>query len=426
MTLEAQANSYYRATAPPAKRWPALTESITCDVCVVGAGIAGCSAALHLAERGYRVVLLEAHHIGWGASGRSGGQVLAGVASGQATLERLLGAAAARAVWDTTLAGIALIKERIAKHSIACDWADGYMQVALKASHERELQAELTLLRDRYRYDGVRYLPRAELRALLGTTRYTGATYHAASGHLHPLNYTHGLAAAAAQRGALLFEGTRVLSFDPANSIRVRTATGEVGCRFLALCGNVYLGALAPALARKIMALATHIIATEQLGAERARRLIANNAAVSDMNWVLDYFRLSADHRLLFGGRVGFTARDPAALTASTRARMLRVFPQLAGARIDYSWGGLVDVTMNRAPHFGRLTPGVYFLQGFSGHGIALASVAGSLVADAIAGDAARFDIFARIPHRSIPQGAGTRRALVTLAMLYYRMRDLL
>ena len=427
MTLEAAANSYYLAAAPPPRRWPALTESVTCDVCVVGGGIAGCSAALHLAERGYRVVLLEAHSIGWGASGRSGGQVLVGVACGQATIEHRLGEAAARAVWDTTLAGVALIKERIVKHSIDCDWADGYMQVALKASHERELQAELAILRDRYRYAGARYLPREELCTLLGTTRYTGATYDATSGHLHPLNYTRGLAAAAAQRGAVLFEDTRVLSFDPAKAIRLRTTSGEVSCRFLALCGNVYLGALAPALARKILPLATHIVATAPLGAEHARRLIANNAAVSDMNWVLDYFRLSADHRLLFGGRaVGRAARAPSAATSSTRARMLRVFPQLAEARIDYSWGGFVDVTMNRAPHFGRLTPRVYFLQVFAGHGIALASIAGSLLADALAGTAERFDIFARLPHRSIPQGAGTRRALLTLAMLYYRMRDLL
>jgi gamma-glutamylputrescine oxidase len=426
MTLEAAAPSYYGATAHPAECWPALTESVACDVCVVGGGIAGCSVALHLAKRGYRVVLLEAQQIGWGASGRSGGQALVGVAGGQATIERLLGAAAARAIWDTTLAGIALIKECIVKHSIACDWVDGYMHVALKPRHERELHTELATLQERYGYDGARYVPREEVRALLGTARYTGALCDATSGHLHPLNYTRGLAAAAVRHDAILFENSRVLSFNTANALRVRTTSGEVSCRFLALCGSVYLGALAPTLARKIMPIATHIVATEPLGAERARCLIGNNAAVSDMNWVLDYFRLSADHRLLFGGRVGLAARDPSAITYATRARMLRVFPQLAEARIDYSWGGSVDVTINRAPHFGRLTPSVYFLQGFSGHGIALAGIAGRLVADAIAGTAERFDVFARIPHRSIPAGAGTRRALLTLAMLYYHILDLL
>ena len=426
MTLEAAARSYYGATAHPAERWPALTDSVACDVCVVGGGIAGCSVALHLAKRDYRVVLLEAQQIGWGASGRSGGQALVGVAAGQATIERLLGAEAARAIWDTTLAGIALIKECIVKYSIACDWTDGYMHVALKARHERELHSELAVLQERYRYDGARYLPREEVRALLDTTRYTAALYDSTSGHLHPLNYTRGLAAAAAQHGAVVFEDTRVLRFDPADAIRVRTTNGEVGCRFLVLCGSVYMGALAPLLARKIIPIATHIVATEPLGVERARSLIANNAAVSDMNWVLDYFRLSADHRLLFGGRVGSAAQSPTAVASSTRARMLQVFPQLAEARIDYSWGGVVDVTMNRAPHFGRLTPCVYFLQGFSGHGVALAGIAGRLVADAIAGTAERFDIFARVPHRNIPAGTGTRRALLTLAMLYYHIRDLL
>jgi gamma-glutamylputrescine oxidase len=426
MTLQAAARSYYSATAHAEVRWRPLAESIACDVCVVGGGIAGCSVALHLVERGFRVVLLEAQRIGWGASGRSGGQALVGVASGQSVIEHLIGTTAARAIWDTTLAAVALIKERIIKYAIACDWADGYMQVALKPRHERELRAELEMLREHYQYEQARYVTRAEVRALLGTARYTGAIYDATSGHLHPLNYTLGLARAATERGALLFEGTRALDFESDGALRVRTASGHVSCRYLSLCGNVYLGALAPVLARKIMPIATHIVATEPLGADLARSLIVNNAAVSDMNWVLDYFRLSADHRLLFGGRVSLSARDPHEVTSSTRARMLKVFPQLAKAQIAYSWGGHVDVTLNRAPHFGRLMPGVFYLQGFSGHGIALAGIAGKLVADAIAGTAERFDVFARIHHHSIPGGPGTRRALLQLALLYYHLRDLL
>jgi gamma-glutamylputrescine oxidase len=206
----------------------------------------------------------------------------------------------------------------------------------------------------------------------------------------------------------------------------VRTHNGQVRCRHLALCGNTYLGELAPELAKKIMAVATYIIATEQLGAERARRLIANNAAVSDMNWVLDYFRLSADQRLLFGGRVSYSALAPFDFARATRARMLRVFPQLADTRTEYAWGGFVDITMNRAPNFGRLASNVYFLQGFSGHGVALAGIAGALVAAAIAGTAERFDVFAKIPHRDFPGGPVLRRAALVLAMLYYRLKDLL
>ena len=426
MSPEPVVKSYYGATAHPTAHWPALAGSVDCDVCVVGGGIAGCSVALHLAERGYRVVLVEEQRIGWGASGRNGGQALFGVAAGQTAIERLLGTSNARAVWDATIAGLALIKERIVKYSIDCDWASGHMQVALKARHERELHEELAILRDRYGYETVRFMPRAEVHSLLHTARYTGALYDSASGHLHPLNYTLGLAAAAVKRGASVFEKTRALSFASSQHIEVRTPNGQVRCRHLALCGNAYLGELAPALARKIMAVATYIIATEPLDPDRARGLIANNAAVSDMNWVLDYFRLSADKRLLFGGRVSYSARAPSAFATATRARMLNVFPQLSDTRIDFDWGGSVDLTMNRAPDFGRLAPNVYFLQGFSGHGVALAGIAGTLLAEAISGSAERFDVFAKIPHRNYPGAPALRRSALLLGMLYYRIRDLL
>ena len=257
--------------------------------------------------------------------------------------------------------------------------------------------------------------------------RYLGALYDSNSAHLHPLNYTLGLARAAEQHGARIFESTRAISFAPGSAqVRVQTPTGEVRARFLVLCGNVYLGDTAPALAAKIMAVATYIVATEPLGEERARQLIANNAAVSDMNWVLDYFRRSADHRLLFGGRVNYSGLKSFDAPGATRVRMLRVFPQLADVRMDYAWGGHVDITLNRAPHFGRLAPNVYFLQGFSGHGIALTGIAGKLVAEAIRGTAARFDVFARIPHGNFPGGAALRRPALVLAMLWFRLRDLL
>jgi gamma-glutamylputrescine oxidase len=425
MSRESGVDSYYGASAHPAPCWAELAGTVDCDVCVVGGGIAGCSVALHLAERGYRVVLVEERRVGWGASGRSGGQALFGVAAGQTRIETLLDADDARAVWDVSIAGLALIKEHILKYSIDCDWVNGQMQVALRERHERELHAELAALRG-YGYRSVRFMPRAEVRSLLATNRYTCALYDSASGHLHPLNYTRGLAAAAAGAGVHIFESTRALSFATAQQIEVRTPNGRVLCRHLALCGNTYLGDLAPTLARKIMAVATYIVATEPLGAERARALIVNNAAVSDMNWVLDYFRLSADRRLLFGGRVSYSARSAVAVPAATRARMLKVFPQLADTHIAYNWGGFVDITMNRAPHFGRLAANVYFLQGFSGHGVALAGIAGKLVAEAIAGTAERFDVFARIPHRDFPGGAALRRPALVLAMLYYRLRDML
>ena len=423
----AHIDSYYAASAHPAPDRPTLAGSIGCDVCVVGGGIAGCSAALHLAERGYDVVLLEEHRIGWGSSGRSGAQAIHGVAAGQAKLERLIGPQAARAVWDVSVEGLALMRELIARHHIDCDSAEGHMLAAIKPRHERELQVELEQLQTKYGYRSVRYMPREEVCSTLATQRYTAALYDSNSGHLHPLNYTLGLAAAAESRGIRLFEGTRAVSFTHAGpQVRVRTPEGEVHARYLVLCGNVYMGDTAPALASKIMAVGTYIIATEPLGAPLARKLIANNAAVSDMNWVLDYFRLSADHRLLFGGRVNYSGLASFDAPGATRERMLRVFPQLAQLRAAYSWGGHVDITMNRAPHFGRLAANVYFLQGFSGQGIALTGIAGKLVAQAVAGTAERFDVFAKIPHRDFPGGAAMRRPALVLAMLYYRLKDLL
>jgi gamma-glutamylputrescine oxidase len=421
--VAAHAASYYAATAQAGPQRSALAGPAECDVCVVGGGIAGCSTALHLAERGYSVVLLEQHRIGWGASGRSGAQAIHGVASGQGKLERLIGHTAARAVWDVSIEGLALMRDLITRHHIDCNWVDGYMLTAVKPRHDRDLRLELEELQERLEYRSVRYMPGDEVQATLATRRYVSALYDANGGHLHPLNYTLGLAAAAERAGVRIYEDTRALGF---TSARVRTPAGEVRARYLVLCGNVYLGKTAPALTNKIMAVGTHIIATEPLGEERARQLIANNAAVSDMNWVLDYFRRSADHRLLFGGRVSYSGLHSFEAPSGTRTRMLKVFPQLANVGIEYSWGGYVDITLNRAPHFGRLMPNVYFLQGFSGHGIALTGIAGKLVAEAIAGQAERFDVFARIPHQDFPGGAMLRRPALVLAMMYYRLRDLL
>ncbi|MCU0760548.1 MAG: FAD-binding oxidoreductase [Steroidobacteraceae bacterium] len=419
--------SYYADTAHAAPDRPALAGTVDCDVCVVGGGIAGCSTALHLAERGFSVVLLEAQRIAWGASGRSGAQAIFGIAAGQARLERLVGAADARRIWDVTIEGLALQRELIARHAIDCDYVPGQMQVALKARQEAELRAEVASLHERYDYRSIRMVEREELRSLLASERYVCGTHDPNCGHLHPLNYTLGLASAAERLGVRIFEGSRALTWDRgAGRLRVATVHGEVRCRQLALCGNAYLGGTAPALARRIMAVGTYLVSTAPLGAARATALIRNRAAVTDLNWVLDYFRLSADDRLLFGGRVSYSGLDPFGPARATRARMLAVFPQLADVPIEHAWGGYVDITMNRAPHFGRLEPDVYFVQGFSGHGIALTGVAGRLLAEAIAGTSARFDVFARIPHREFPGGLALRRPALVLAMAWYRLRDLL
>ena len=420
-------DSWYAASTPPQPPRPALQGDIDTDICVIGGGIAGCSTALHLAERGYRVVLLEAHRVGWGASGRSGAQAIPGIACGQHKLQALVGDADARRIWDVSVEGLRLQRELIARHGIDCDLRTGQMHVAIKPRQERELREEVATLHGEYGYDSVRMVEREELRAILATDRYIAGNYDSAGGHLHPLKYTQGLAAAAERAGVRIFEDSRALAYARvAGTLEVTTATGRVRCRSLALCGNAWLGPFAPALSRKIMGVGTYIVATQPLGAERAAALIRNDAAVTDINWVIDYFRRSADHRLLFGGRVSYSGLDPLGTRRATRARMLAVFPQLADADIEHAWGGYVDITMNRAPHFGRLEPDVYFLQGFSGHGIALTGVAGKLLAEAIGGTAERFDLFARIPHRDFPGGAALRRPALVLAMLWYRMRDLL
>jgi gamma-glutamylputrescine oxidase len=420
-------DSWYAASTPPQPPRPALQGDIDTDICVIGGGIAGCSTALHLAERGYRVVLLEAHRVGWGASGRSGAQAIPGIACGQHKLQALVGDADARRIWDVSVEGLRLQRELIARHGIDCDLRTGQMHVAIKPRQERELRDEVATLHGEYGYDSIRMVEREELRAILASDRYIAGNYDSAGGHLHPLKYTQGLAAAAERAGVRIFEDSRALAYARvAGALEVTTATGRVRCRSLALCGNAWLGPFAPALSRKIMGVGTYIVATQPLGAERAAALIRNDAAVTDINWVIDYFRRSADHRLLFGGRVSYSGLDPLGTRRATRARMLAVFPQLADADIEHAWGGYVDITMNRAPHFGRLETDVYFLQGFSGHGIALTGVAGKLLAEAIGGTAERFDLFARIPHRDFPGGAALRRPALVLAMLWYRMRDLL
>ena len=417
---------WYWASLPEPQQRPALQGEARTDVCIVGAGIAGCSAALHLAERGYRVVVLEDQQVGWGASGRSGAQAIFGVAAPQDKLETLVGPADARRIWDLSVEALDLLRSLMQRHGIECDYVSGQMHVAIKPRQARELAAWQQELASRYGYGSTRYLGRDETRALVASDRYIAGLHDSNSGHLQPLQYVRGLAAAAEALGAGIHEGSRALGFRRGADIEVQTAQGNVFCKHLLLAGNAWLGQTAPQLSRRIMGVGTYIVATEVLGAERARELLPQNTAVTDINWVLDYFRRSADHRLLFGGRVSYSGLDPFNTAEATRRRMIAVFPQLEGVAIEHAWGGYVDITLNRAPDFGRLEQDVYYLQGFSGHGIALTGLAGKLVAEAIAGQAERFDVFARIPHREFPGGQALRRPALVLAMLYYRLKDLL
>ena len=422
------ARSYYAASAPAggeAARAP-LAGECRADVAVVGAGIAGCSAALHLAQRGFEVVVLEAHSVGYGASGRSGGQTIFGLAASQKSLIAQVGRDDARRLFEMSVEALDLTQSLIREHRIECDYRPNHLHVATRPRHLGELREWIRELHEEYHYGSARLLDRAELGEHVRSERYLGGLIDTRSGHLHPLKYTQGIARAAEAAGARIFEHTRALHYQQGAELRVHIERGVVRCRHLVLCANAYIGALAPRLARRILGVGTYIIATRPMQAERARALLPSNAAVADMNWILDYFRLSADRRILFGGRVSYSALEPPRLAESMRRRMLRVFPQAADLAVEYTWGGLLDITLSRAPDFGRLAPNVFYLQGFSGHGMSLSALAGKLIAEALAGTAERFEVFARLPHREFPGGALLRRPMLMLAMLYYRLKDLL
>ena len=420
--------SYYEASVQRPSVQPPLQGSQTADVLVVGGGFAGLSAALELAQRGYAVVLLEADRVGSGASGRNGGQAIVGFASGQEPFEQQLGAAEARQAWNMSLEGLDLIQRRIRAHGIDCDWVSGYLYVADRPRKVDALRREI---------DGLQALgiacdwaEGAEVPRLIDSPRYRAAAYESRSGHLHPLKYALGLAEAARAAGVRIFEGSPVTGLTRGASLVARTAQGQVTARFGVLAGNCMLPEygpqVAPEIAPRIMPVGTYILGTAPLDPALCRRLIPSNAAACDNNVVLDYFRFSADHRMLFGGRVSYTTRTPARLEAVMRQRMGEVFPALASAPVEHLWGGFVDISMNRSPDFGRLGDNLYYLQGFSGHGVALTGLAGQLVAEAVAGQAERFDLFARLRHHRFPGGRLMRTPSLALGMWWHRLRDAL
>jgi gamma-glutamylputrescine oxidase len=420
------ARSYYAATAHDAPAHPALAGDANCDVCVVGAGLAGCAAALELAERGYRVVLLEAEQVGWGASGRSGGQAIFGYGTSQASLAAQVGIESARRMWDVSVEALDWVRDRVARHGIDCDLNWGHLHVATRPRQRGELLELQRELAEVYGYHSPRFMERRDVEALLATTRYCAGLYDPRSGHLHPLNYTLGLARAAVAAGVAIHEGSPVTRIVPGDPLRLVTPRGTVTARQAVLTRGGYLAGLRTTADWRVMPVGTYVVATEPLGVDRITALIRENVAVADVNFVLDYFRRSADHRLLFGGRVSYSGIDTRDTGRVTGARMRRVFPQLAGVQLDYVWGGYVDISMNRAPDFGRIGSNLYYLQGFSGHGIALSGMAGRLAAEAIAGQAGRFDLYRQLRHRKFPGGRWLRTPALMLGMLWYRLRDLL
>ena len=419
-----ESGSYYAATAPAVDPRPVLGGRERADVCIVGAGFTGISAALHLAERGYSVIVLEAERVGWGASGRNGGQVGSGMRESMDELERTLGPSRAEDLWVLSEEAKAIIADRIARHGIECDWRPGNLLASTRERYLGWMEAEAELCNRRYGYRGYRMLSRAEMREEVASECYAGGRMDAGGGHLHPLRFVLGMAAAAAGAGARIFEGSSVQRIRWGRSAEVSTARGVVTAEHVVLAGNAYLGRLEPRLEPRIMPIVNHQLATEPLGERRARSLVRSGACVHSTKFVVDYFRCTADHRLLFGGGETYSDRPPDDLEGFVRRYMLRVFPQLADVRIDHAWSGRLAITRSRLPHVGRVAPNGIFAHGFSGHGVALTQIAGKLIAEAVAGTAERFDVLAGLRHRAFPGGRRLRHPLLVLGMLYYALRD--
>jgi gamma-glutamylputrescine oxidase len=439
--LKLTQNSYYAASANMQPNYFKLEADIEADVCVVGGGFAGLSAAIELADRGYSVVVLEAKHIGWGASGRNGGQIIAGLACEQSVIEKTLGFDAAKKVWGMTLEALDLVRERVKRFNIDCDLTDGFLGVSVNAKKGDYLRSWYLDMAKRYQYDtDATWIEPKDIRQWIDSPRYFNGYFDKRSGHLHPLNYCLGLAKGASSIGVRIYQQSPVIAMKHSHaanneSAYLQTETGSVKAKFVVLAGNMYLPEvspkLAPTLAKRIMPVGTYIIATEPIAPSLAEQLIPSNAAVCDTNFILDYFRFSANTklsipRMIYGGRVSYSAITPPNLTQKMQARMTETFPQLKDTKVEFTWGGFVDITMNRAPDFGRIAPNVYYLQGFSGHGVALTGMAGKLVAEAIAGQAERLDLMARIPHHHFLGGKLLRTPALVLGMAWYQLRDAL
>ncbi|MEM6487760.1 MAG: FAD-binding oxidoreductase [Pseudomonadota bacterium] len=415
------APSWYAETAGPCPEHAQLQGETRADVCIVGGGYAGLSAALHLADAGYDVVLVEANRLGWGASGRNGGQLGLGPRADIRAYEDAVGRADARKVWDLALAANRLVRDLVHRFSMDVDLANGGLEVAWRKRDAEHIAALDEHLRRHYGFQGMATLTRSQVEGMLATRRYHGGGYWQQAGHLHPLRFALGLAQAAADAGARLRERSRAVRV---RHDRVDTVEGSVRARHVLIAANGYLDGLVSAVAARSMPINNFIIATQPLGRERAERLIAGSFAVHDTKFVVDYFRLTRDHRLLWGGGESYGARFPSDIAGLVRGKMLRVFPQLADVAITHAWGGTLAITRSRFPAFQRLEGGMLAVSGWSGSGVHMATFAGKLAAEAIMGRAERFDTLAAMPAPPFPGGAWLRAPLLAAAMTWYSLRD--
>lgn len=418
-------NSYYAATANDHTRYPVLQGTVTADVCVVGGGFSGIATALALRERGYTVVVVEAQRVGWGASGRNGGQMIAGI-SGEHRIEQQLGEAGRKLLADIRYLGHDIIQRRVAEHAIACDLKWGWAEVAARPRHMEAIRAYVAERIADGDGDGLSLVEARDMSRILGSRLYHGGFVDRRSGHLHPLNLCLGEARAAAAQGVRIFEESPVTAVEGGTSPFVSTAQGRVEAQSIVLAGYLDASFQTGRLNGLLFPTGSYIVATEPLSEALAREINPQDLAVADSNVVLDYFRLSADRRLLFGGRCNYSNRDPRDIRETLRPRMAEVFPQLADVRLDFAWGGKIDIVLTRVPAIGRREPNVYYMQGYCGHGVNTTHIAADIVADAIAGTMERFDLFEKIRHVRLPVGQFLGNQMLALGMLYYRLRDIL
>ncbi len=422
MQSQAHTGSYYAATVNQQTNFAPLRGDQRADICVIGAGFTGISTALHLAERGYNVHVVEANKVGWGASGRNGGQLISGI-PGENNIAKNLGKDVEEVFGELRWAGHEIVRERVNKYSIDCDLKFGYIDVAEKPRHLRDFEAHFTQLQNAGFPHEVRMLSAQETSETIGTDAYVGALLNMGNGHLHPLNLCIGEAMAATSLGATIYEQSPVLNIEHGPQPRVVTETGSVTADTVILAGNAY-HLLENELRGIMFPVNSYIIATEPLSDEMVASINPRDLAVCDQNFAVNYYRLSADKRLLFGGRASYFGTDPEAIKKSHVPKMLKVYPQLAGIGIDFAWGGTIGVPVNRVPQLGRTSANVYYCQGYSGHGVNTTHLAGQIMADAVAGTVERFDMFANVKPVVVPGAHVFRRPLVSLGMLYYRIRD--
>lgn len=422
MPGQTHTESYYAATLNDVTDYPVLAGEQVADVCVIGAGFTGISTALCLAERGYDVHVVEANRVGWGASGRNGGQMIGGIA-GEQRIAKHHGAAIDALIHELRWAGHAIIRDRVDRYRIQCDLKYGYVDVAIRDRHLREFDREHRRLREQAFPHEVRLLDRDETLEFVGTDAYVGALLNMANGHLHPLNLCIGEARAAESHGATIYEQSTVLEIVRGDRPKVVTELGSVTADAVVIAGNAYHH-LERQLRNVMFPVNSYIVATEPLSDEIVRRINPHDVAICDPNFVLEYFRLSADKRMLFGGRLNYFGFDPDVIRQRRQPRLAKLYPILADARIDFAWGGTIGVPINRVPQFGRVAPNVFYCQGYSGHGVNVTHLAGEILADAIAGTLERFDLFATVPTIRIPGAHLVQKPLVALAMLYYHVRD--